>query len=598
MPMPRTSRPSGRPAEAVLAPETAPGTRPAAVAAEPECWTIAREAWPRGAAAVVRRLGALMRDWGYRSAVYRWRLAGKHPNKLLASPDDPWPGEPERGQAVLDGVLPVGEARLDLEHPDIWRRAASSAVFAEPALDFSWLRDLAQVADQRRAQGRAEALTCGFLDVYALYHSRAWAPLITARRLSNWMLHAPLILSSGDLVYRSAVLNALARQARHLSLTAERTAPGLPRLEAACGLAMSGILLPHGHGRRARGEALLARALGRFVLPDGGVASRKPADALAAMQHLIGLREAYHEAGVETPKDLQPALDRLGPFVRALLHGDGRPAHINGFALVPAERIEAVLQASHARGRAIGNARHTGLMRVSARKTLLIWDAMPPPAGPMSHTAHAGTLSFELSDGAARLIVNIGAGRGELAALSRTTAAHSTLVLADTNSTELRRDGTLGAGIAAVALEQAEDASGTAVAATHDGYQRRFKLRHRRQLTLSAAGDRLNGVDRLEPVGRGPRRARAFDIRFHLHPGVAASPTQGGRTVVLRLPNRHGWLFTLEEGAARLEDSLYFEDGQPRRTQQIVIVGEAGRAGAEVRWSLERQEGGRGGHAA
>ena len=80
-------------------------------------------------------------------------------------------------------------------------------------------------------------------------------------------------------------------------------------------------------------------------------------------------------------------------------------------------------------------------------------DAAPPPLQKMAEQGSASTLAFELSDGAQRLVVNCG-GPGPLPADLpddlvqglRTTAAHSTLVLADTNSTNIHPDGSLGKG--------------------------------------------------------------------------------------------------------------------------------------------------------
>jgi uncharacterized heparinase superfamily protein len=105
-----------------------------------------------------------------------------------------------------------------------------------------------------------------------------------------------------------------------------------------------------------------------------------------------------------------------------------------------------------------------------------------------------------------------------------------------------------------------------------------------------------------------------FHIRFHLHPAVSASITQGGRAVLLRLSHRHGWLFHLNpadlaaadlaaadlavddlDAELILEESVYMEAGRPVRCQQIVITGRfggqgvaKGAAGRPVHWRFER----------
>src|SRR3546814_4485225 len=55
----------------------------------------------------------------------------------------------------------------------------------------------------------------------------AWRPDLCARRLQFWAAHAPLILSSTDLIYRSRVLNTLARGARHIDRVADKQPVGV-----------------------------------------------------------------------------------------------------------------------------------------------------------------------------------------------------------------------------------------------------------------------------------------------------------------------------------------------------------------------------------
>ncbi|MEB3090126.1 hypothetical protein VJI93_09120, partial [Parvimonas sp. M20] len=81
-----------------------------------------------------------------------------------------------------------------------------------------------------RAQGApiAEYLMGRWLDAFAeTVDATAWRPDLWGRRILFWTAHAPLILSSTDLVYRSRVLNTLARGARHLDRGADKAPAGV-----------------------------------------------------------------------------------------------------------------------------------------------------------------------------------------------------------------------------------------------------------------------------------------------------------------------------------------------------------------------------------
>ncbi|MEB0284826.1 hypothetical protein QN347_20390, partial [Sphingomonas sp. 10B4] len=59
----------------------------------------------------------------------------------------------------------------------------------------------------------------------------------------------PLILSSADLVYRSSVLNTLARGAPGATFSAPRSICRAPRIAALCGVVAAGFLIARGAPR-------------------------------------------------------------------------------------------------------------------------------------------------------------------------------------------------------------------------------------------------------------------------------------------------------------------------------------------------------------
>ena len=162
--------------------------------------------------------------------------------------------------------------------------------------------------------------------------------------------------------------------------------------------------------------------------------------------------------------------------------------------------IDLVLTQSETRGRALSHAPDSGFERLHANKSLIVVDAgTRPPSGFDIH-AHAGALSFEMSHDRERIVVNCGAYRGarsNWARVARATAAHSVLVVADTNSTEIREDGVLNRAPMSVTSERAEHEGQQWISGTHDGYRERFGLIYTRELFLAADGDDLRGEDRL-----------------------------------------------------------------------------------------------------
>ena len=158
-----------------------------------------------------------------------------------------------------------------------------------------------------------------------------------------------------------------------------------------------------------------------------------------------------------------------------------------------------------------------GFQRLQAGRSLVLVDCGAPPPPGLDGDAHAGTLSFEMSHGRERLIVNCGAYHGPNAPMAGGRARHRGAFDAGRRRYQFGRDPraatALGRKPRQVACERAEDAGAQWVAASHDGYKPVFGLIHPRQLFLAADGEDLRGEDRL--TGRA---GQGFAIRFHLHP--------------------------------------------------------------------------------
>jgi uncharacterized heparinase superfamily protein len=517
----------------------------------------------------------------YGSALYHLSLAGFAP----AAPTialEPWPGDPIQGAALLAGEFRF--AGVGARPPTPPWTAPLRAPFKAALHGFSWLGDLAAEGGDA-ARGAARAWTQDWLAHCDAWDETAWRADVTGDRLFAWAEHFPLLAPSEDGEARRRLLRSFARQARHLARVARSETPGVARLQALRGLIVAAALL--GGGRRLeRAQALLEREVKAQLLPDGGHAARSPKAQLLALRMLIDARAALRGAQAEVPMALQSAIDRAAPMLRFFRHGDGRLALFNGSIEDAVETIDRVLARAEAKGRPPVSAPHSGFQRLQAGRSVVLVDTGVPPRPGFDQDAHAGTLSFELSHGRERLIVNCGGYVGASAqwqSLARTTAAHSTLVVADTNSSELKETG-LGQRPTHVPAERAEQDGRQWVSASHDGYRPVFGLLHARQLFLAADGDDLRGEDRLAgPAGK------SFAIRFHLHPEVQASLIQDGTAALLRLPSGLGWRLRAQGAVLSLAESVYLGSGEIRKSQQLVLDGHVGSSGALVKWALRRE---------
>jgi uncharacterized heparinase superfamily protein len=543
------------------------------------------------------RLSHALHRLAWRTPFQSLRLRGRFPLRLLTVPKDPIAGDKGVGEALLRGMFVHGRDSVLVKDLDFADPGLSPA-FSDYLQSFAWLRDLGAAATREKAAKLAEQVTRMWLDAHASQVSeRAWRADLWGRRILFWAAYAPYILSSKDMVYRSAVLNALARGARFLDRGADKAPVGLPRIAAWSGVITSALVVQGGPARLSNGEAGLARALGTAVHDDGGLVSRSPAEQLALVELLAQLRAVYFAGRREVP---EMVADALAGSVAALLSvtlGDEALSSWQGGNMLSKRRIAAAVEGSGVRGRPLRQARGWGYQRLAAKSSVAVFDGAPPPAARALSGGCASTLAFEFSDGSDRLIVNCGGVGDDVAALPpdlaqalRTTAAHSSLTLGDRNSTAIHEDGTLGKGVAQVELSRDEAGGVSQVEASHDGYVRRFGLVHQRRLTLSPDGRELQGEDSLIPQAR-KRRAEPtpVTVRFHLAPAVEVTSTADGQGALLRIRGGAVWQFRCRGGMLGIEDSLWIDgDSQPHGTLQLVITGETPPDGMTLSWTLKR----------
>lgn len=529
--------------------------------------------------------------------------------RVVATVESPNRGDRMAGTALRAGHFLIHGVRLPIASFDFSPAAHHAPGVERVVHSFAWLADLAASAPRADGAAVAERIATQWLHAHGVPgKGPAWDSELAGLRLVAWLVHAPLMLGGNDKALKSRLLAAIAETAGWLDKRAPKEPAGFGQVAAWAGVVAAGLLLPHGRPRRLFGEAGLVRALGDMVGEDGGVLSRCPAAQLEAIRLLTDLLACYEAVKVAAPPALGVMRELLVPPLLGLRHGDGSLGSWQGQGAIPADRVNAVIEASGVRTRPLVAAGGWGYQRMKAGETLVQFDTAPPPRAKHARTGCASTLAFELSDGPQRIIVNCGGAAlagGQVPARIgqglRATAAFSTLVLDNANSTAVLLHGKLGKGVETVEFDRrtvpGRAREATRIEAAHDGYASRFGLTHRRILTLSGDGTELSGEDILVPTAKNGKRGKiAFAIRFHLGRGVEVQLSGDKRGASLLLPDGRLWQFRLggdRAGADAItlsaEDSLWVDgEGRPHATEQLVIEGLALRSGGQFSWLLRK----------
>ena len=528
------------------------------------------------------------------------RLWPGRTDRLIIAPHDLRTADATRAAEIYAGrfvfagkiVTCHGRSIFDLEPPsEDWEVAL---------LGFGWLRHL-RAADTALTRANARSLVDDWISNQARKRPLERRADVRARRVISLLSQAPLVLGDTDGKFYRKYLRGLAREIRYLRHSTLDN-DGVPRLQVLIALCYASLCLANQARNIKSATRRLSDELQRQILPDGGHISRNPGALVELLSDLLPLRQTFAARNIAPPPALLNAIDRMMPMLRFFRHGDGSFALFNGMSTAPSDLVATLLAYDDTRGVPMASMPHTGFQRLDAGNTTLIIDTGPPPPASVSQDAHAGCLSFELSSGVSRIVVNCGmpnTGRDNWRPFARSTAAHSTLTYRDTSSCQfvelsamkrLLRGAPVTSGPGNVESYREAIPDGDVLTASHDGYLSRFGVIHRRVLMISRDGTRMEGEDSLSPApgGRIKGSEADFALRFHLHPSVKASRLSDARGVMLVLPNRDVWTFEAMDDKVDLEDSVFLagNDG-PRRTSQIVIRQDAKQA-ATIRWSFVR----------
>jgi uncharacterized heparinase superfamily protein len=548
----------------------------------------------------LRRAGPAVKAY----AGHARRMAASMVQRLPAAVDFPLkdfrPGDPEIGEQIYTGRFPLarkllytdGRAPFDLDPP--------TPQFARALHAFGWLRHIGAL-NSELGSANARSLFGSWL-AREQRHPAAWRDDVAAARLIALLSHNRLLLRGADAAFLSAFVKSIAHHMHHLRARLPLMRPSAVRIRAHAAIIEALLIMPGSSRALASALRRLGTELDRGVKADGGHVSRSPETMLELLADMAALRQVLIDENVSVPAALQSALDRMYPALRFFLHMDGEPALFNGTGAVAPDRLANVFEQDSTGAATPLRLSGSGFERLAMGGTIIIADVGHVPDGDASATPHAGTLSFEMSSGRHRYIVN-GGDDGlmpdEFRKIPRQTAAHSTLCINEASSslftgharlTELL-GGPLLEGPGEVTSERLDGEGRLGFRALHSGYVARHGLRHERRITLAEGGSLIEGVDRLVPVsGLVSPRGAPVAIRFHLHPSVHVI-LDGADNFVLMADGDHSWTFSADDVEPKLIEAAFFAGVTGTMRNKAIMLAFDAAALQEVRWRLSRNGG-------
>jgi Heparinase II/III-like protein/Heparinase II/III N-terminus len=331
--------------------------------------------------------------------------------------------------------------------------------------------------------------------------------------------------------------------AGHAALVLERlslhSSAGNHTIAEAAGLVHAGVLFPELAGAshwREQGLALLTAEARRQVLPDGGGIEQATGYG-GFVCELMALTIAVLDANeLPVPAELRDAAVRSAAFLRALAGPEGRLPisgdYDGGRALAPWLRpVWSTPAYRHAPGITTFAASGCSILQTEGAAGWRVFlDHGPLGMPPACGHGHADALSLSLRVRGQDVLIDPGTytytGDAAWRRYFRSTAAHNTVTVGGADQSR-QLAAFLWSDAAAGALVRSESTAGVhRILVRHDGYRRRFGVRHWRGAVLREGGG-LVVWDWLDGAGEVP-----VELWWH---GAATAELEGSRC---RLPGK------------------------------------------------------------
>ena len=430
--------------------------------------------------------------------------------------------EPSELEALRENRFSFLGVTVENPLPICWTRDGVSRLWLFNLHYFDYARTLALAnvhALDEADRDRVLRWTDDWIERNPVGRGIGWDAFVIAARLINWAIAFSVFGAAGDRI-RQSIAEQTAYLIRHL----EHDVRANHLLKEAQALVVTGRMLGSGCavGRQALavGLPLFERELDEQVLPDGGHYER------SLMYHCHVLEDclAAYAALDTKPRFLKEHIARMADFLAQTLHAD-EDIPLFGDAVLNTRMPPRALIAlardlceipqpeSQPGCRALEPSGFYVMTPRDARARLIVKAGPPGPSYQLGHS-HCDMLSYELTAGAQRLIVDSGVRDYEQdrwRAYCRSTRAHNTVIVNGQEQLECWDVFRVGRRYRATVHSWGPHRDGWRLDASHDGFK---PSRHERAVFL--CHDRFwVFIDRL--TGPGACEAESF---IHFHPDV------------------------------------------------------------------------------
>ena len=404
------------------------------------------------------------------------------------------------------------------------------------------------------------------------YKKKNWDNLQISKRILAWILNADIILNNADKVFKEKFFNSIIIQVNHLKKNLNDENDPAKKIEIISAIILSGLVFKEYNSNFEKGIKALKYVVEDFFENDGCPVNRNIYDLVQCSKFLILIKECCKDAQEYIPDFLDDIVEKLVNCLFSLQTPTNKNPLFNGASEFKIDKyLEYLTGLEYKSKNTINNIGQIYIAR--GKKNLLFFDVGSPPAKKYSKSYQSGPLSFEYFVDDNKIITNCGFGnriskKAEL--ISRLTSAQSTLCLNDSSVVKFERNNLINSafGTSTTNLFKVFDfkidneKNYLTLSAKHNAYENNFDYVHHRKIKIDKKNSNLLGEDNLIATNKNKKLLNAYNVRFHLYPGLNAVQTMSKNSILIQIEKNKSLIFASNGGNLILEKSIFLGGNQ------------------------------------
>ena len=474
----------------------------------------------------------------------------------------------------------------DFSIDEIWDKKRLNYKEFKKLNSFYWFFSL----DLKSSKKNSQLVISNWIKYNNKYEPDSWNFDLISKRIIAWLSCHNLTYEESDKNYKENFNRIIKKQANHLINEINKSKLIDDKLIGCAAIILVGLCYQNEKNYLSFGVNILKK-ISKFALDNSGFPkSRNIKQLIFYLKYFILIREWFKESQNPIPEHIEETIYYLGQSYAFLCQKVESNFLFNGNNNSDNSDFDNYLKRL---GYKFKNELHDfgGYILLKNQKICLIMDCGSTPNSKYTKDYQAGTLSFEIITNGKKLISNCGYHKKNtrLNELSKSSAAHSTLIIDDNSSSKFfitNKFSTIKTGSKIIYKSSIFEKNYWKINASHDGYLKKYNSIHEREIEFYPEQMVFIGLDKI--IKKKINHNYKFDIRFHVEPDVKLMKTQDNKSILIELGDQ-GWKFTCDNYDINIDNGLYFGNKNLyTENQNIFVSGISNNQIENIKWKIEK----------